>query len=43
MTSIARCFVTCCSASWTASPPPPRWLLGIEAFVRLTTRPPHMT
>jgi hypothetical protein len=29
---IARCFVTCCFASWTAGPPPPPWLLGIERF-----------
>lgn len=29
---IVRCFVTCCFASWTAGPPPPPCLLGIERF-----------
>ena len=29
---LARCFVTCCFASFTAGPPPAPWLLGIERF-----------
>lgn len=29
---IARCFVSCCFASWTLGPPSPPWLLGIERF-----------
>ena len=29
--------MTCCFASWTAGPPLPPWLLGIERSVRLIT------
>jgi hypothetical protein len=29
---IGRCFVSCCFGSWTSSPPPPPWLLGIVRF-----------